>query len=109
MGRDISIGDDVSLLFFLVLKVKFSDVKIGNVLGGKFEFFVKVEKVDVEFFFDVFFSGGVVCVECFVLINFEINLEENVFGGGNWEFESSFDNVVIVEISECEFLGDIFG
>ncbi len=89
-GRDISLGDEVSLSLFPTFKVKLSDVVIGNAEGGKSEYFAKAEKVDVQLPFGALFEG-VARVERFVLINPEINLEENASGGGNWEFSGSPD------------------
>ncbi len=108
-GRDISIGDDVSLSLFPTLKVKLSDVKIGNAPDGKSDFFAKAEKVDVQLPFDSLFSGGVARVERFVLINPEINLEENASGGGNWEFEGGSGSPATEEKTQPEPSGETSG
>lgn len=87
-GREVEMGDDISLALFPSAKLKLSDVLVGNAPTGKAPYFAKIGQLDVGV--DLFaLLGGRVDVQKFVVSDADLHFETLKDGSGNWEFESS--------------------
>lgn len=85
-GREVEMGDDMSLSLFPSAKLKLSDVLVGNAPAGEAPYFAKIGQLDVGV--DLFaLLGGRVDVDRFVVSDADLHFETLKDGSGNWEFE----------------------
>ena len=87
LGREVTIGDELSLSLFPSAKFKVSDLKIANPDGMSAPFFATMEEAAVGVKTLPLFSRRVEIDE-FVLIRPDIHLERNAAGEANWELRA---------------------
>ena len=89
-GRDVAINGDVRLAFLPRFELVAEDVTVANAPGGQAEHLAAIGALGIGLELLPLLSGDVQ-VNQFVLSNAELNLEENVNGKANWDFEADAD------------------
>ncbi|MEM1104629.1 MAG: AsmA family protein [Pseudomonadota bacterium] len=83
LGRDVSIGEELSLSLFPSFKFQVSDLTIANAPDMTAEQFAKVARADIGVRL-LPLLGGNVAIDRFVLEAPQISLERNAAGDVNW-------------------------
>ena len=89
LGRQVTIGDDLSIKIIPYTAFKVTELEVSNADGFSAPFLVRVEKAEIGVkLFKLLFNREVE-IDQFVLTAPEINLERKRSGAANWEIGSS--------------------